>query len=1599
MVFMNQFSPVANVLLGLSLLHASRSWAQSIVPAADGTGTIVIPEGRQIQIQGGTQAGANLFHSFERFNLTADQTANFLANPTIQNILGRVTGGNASVIQGLIQVSGGSPNLVLMNPAGILFGASAQLNVPASFTATTANAIEVGNQAWFNAVGTHDYAQLLGNPSGFAFTTRYPGAIFNAGSLTVQPGKHLSLFGGTVMNVGTLSAPDGSVAIATVKGEQLIRITPQGSLLSLDLPSSAMATPMPKTLPELLTGGDLNHASQVTVEHGVVKLGRTRVPTEPGTTIVSGKISAENTQIAGDRVALLDAQIQAGQQVLIGGDRQGQGSFPRSQFLFGNENTQIQATGENATVILWSDQATRFHGAIDTLNTGFIETSGKQTLDVSGAKIDAGNGTWLLDPSDINIVSGGTGTIGAGIFDPPTAIATIDPATIVSALDSGTNVTITTTSGTGGNGDITLTDSIHQTGGGTASLTLSGRRFIRENNAVINMNSTGELSFDLNRVNAEPLPPVDSIQDAIDAIGTVNGNRVIHTGRGTYRGTIFLNKNVNLFGTSIEDTILSGENLNRVIVVDPGVTTTLRNLSITNGQSPVGESGGGILNLGNLTVRNTRIFRNTAALDGGGISSFGAGASLVIADNSRIENNRAQYGGGISSTVGVITTINQSSIVNNTAIEGGGGIENTDGSQLSIQNSSINNNTARYGGGITLFQSGAVTIDNSSVSNNDATSYGGGIDNYKNTGDVTITRTSISNNTAGKVGGGIFNLGTLTINAGTFDSNSAGLAGGGIRNEANLTVNDSIFNNSKAEFGGGVSNEATGNAIVNNNLFSNNIARVNGGAIVNDGVMTVNQSRFLNNRTNFGQGGAIAVEGDLTVSQSHFSGNVSANVGGAIATQMSSSTSSPSLRLAIIDSTFTENSAYSGGAMSSAGGNTSVNRSTIANNTATMSGGGITVLGGNLIVINSTISTNNTSEGGGFYITNGTIDILSSTITNNSANGGGIYNDSGTVSLGNSILAGNRGVNPDVLGLFNDLGNNLIGISDGSSSFTISTLVGSATNPIDPGLGTLADNGGFTQTHALLSGSPAINAGNNVTAASRTDQRGFPRIQQGTIDIGAFESDLLPTTSPSTPLPSPTTSPTSPRTPPISPRTPPTSPTTVNPGDTTSQTNPNPLIRPNTEGQQPLTRVIDLDRSLSNDFTNFFGLRNVPNLTIADVQDTLANAQRQREIRSAIIYAIFVPKVITPAPVGGEPLTDQIEPITPLLRSRLKQEDDRLELILVTGTGRAIRYSTNTTRAQVTQQAKLYRLAVSDVEDDQSYQALSKQLFHWLVQPLEADLQKEKITSLIYCFDEGLRTLPIAAMSDNRGFAIDRYTMSIIPSVALINRDITGLVDRTMLAMGADQFKSLEPLPAVPTELKLVSEQFWRGTRFLNQDFTVERLLQEKKRLNPGIVHLATHAKFNAGAPDQSYIQFWDRQVKLSEMTSIEWSNPPLQLLVLSACDTAIGSNEAELGFSGLAAAAGVHSVLGSLWDVSDVGTLALMSEFYIQLQQSPTRSEALRRAQAALRNGTVRIENGDLITSKTRIPLPKNLLRNSPNLDFRHPFYWSAFTLVGNPW
>lgn len=254
------------------------------------------------------------------------------------------------------------------------------------------------------------------------------------------------------------------------------------------------------------------------------------------------------------------------------------------------------------------------------------------------------------------------------------------------------------------------------------------------------MTSTGGLTFNLNQVNPEANAATSSIQSAVNAIGSVAGNRTINLGPGTYTGgTITIDRSLDLNGTGASTSTLSGNNAYRVLTITPA----------------------SVVNLSDLTIANGRVTGYSSDASGGGIYN---GGTLAIS-NSTLSGNSARYGGGIYNH-GTLTLTN-STLSGNSAI-GGGGLYNGSGGTLTITNSILSGNSGWYYGGGGIYNNGTLTITNSTLSHNFAYTSGGGIYNI---GAVTLTNSTLSHNSA-YYGGGISNGGTLTITNSTFNRNS-----------------------------------------------------------------------------------------------------------------------------------------------------------------------------------------------------------------------------------------------------------------------------------------------------------------------------------------------------------------------------------------------------------------------------------------------------------------------------------------------------------------------------------------------------------------------------------------------------------------------------------------------------------------------------------------------------------------------------------------------------------------------------------------------------------------------------------------------------------
>ncbi|QZZ20497.1 CHAT domain-containing protein [Leptothermofonsia sichuanensis E412] len=1813
--------------------------AQSITPAIDGTGTHVIINGDRYDIQGGSLSGdgRNLFQSFERFGLNSGETANFIATPQLQTILGRVTGGNISLINGLIQVTGGTPHLLLMNPAGVIFGANASLNVPASFTVTTANGIGFGER-WLNAIGSNDYAALVGRPDRFAFTTPQPGAILNAGNLAVTQGQSLTLLGGAVINTGTLTAPGGTITIAAVPGENLVRLSQQDSLLSLEFspttpknsPFVSSVPPSAATLPQLLTGGNLTNATGISVNpDGTVRLtsSGTTIPTDAGTAIVSGQLSVANLEspspvpqsphptpqinVLGDRVGLVNANLNAsgtngGGTIRIGGDYQGQGTIPNASQTYVSSDSVINANalsnGKGGNVIVWSDNTTRFYGTVNAIggtqsgNGGFVEISGKENLTFQG-NVDVSAptgtpGTVLFDPRNITIVSG------AGANDPEVVV---DAAILFG--DSGITdfqIGSTTLAGIAGDiilqatGDINLNTFLNLPGTAGTTITFT---------ATGNFNGAGQ-SIDASGRNV-------TITGANVNIGSINTSSTIDGGAITLTAT---NGSIDTGSLLLSSSQVIGNgnagNGGDITLTAPnGSISTgslIANSFVVAGNGNAGNGGrvtlntGGNINLFAIETRSSLTTSGTGSTGNGGAISLNASGNINVTD---LLSSGSGLGVGTAGNGGAITLNAGGSIsLANVSFPGIADVTVSSGSVA-------NQGTVQNAGAVTFNAQGDININNPVGIITTASTLGvpglagsGGTVTFNATGDVNIavpieTRASnvtilgasvttgniTTRPTASGNGGAINltaisgNLNTGNISSGSFVTGNVNAGNGGdiTLTAPNGNISTGILNSSSQISGG---NGNTGNG--------GNVTLTAAGNINLSSILT--RSRLVNSGTGTPTGnsgnisltatGNVNVTGSLdSSSNSGNSGDISIQSGGAITTAgyISSSTGSGragTIRLiATGDITTGGNPTLPGCSPGAADfcfgvaantasppgvpGEITIRSTTGAINTAQgwiaaggngSNGGTITLEAYRDMTTSAIFSTAGNGSGGNITLISrtGSIDTSQSPGTIaawGNGNGGAIALDAaGDITIGDGFefkpfgpdivvpvyavdsrsvqavrtdLTRRGGGSGGAISLISRNGSIRSRNSDGSN-FDISisssggidggniTLQALTEIAIARGLdssGGLNGRGGnvfidpigdvqvgfINAQGGTIGGSVDITAGrffratntfvdrNGILASISTaggQQNGDITIRHGgrllipftvgnpilngvagAITSGAFT--LFPTQSflgdyrlgniqiltAATLFPSPISSILQPAQPllPRFPRFPETKPPGAFQPGFTPVLEQIALLDP---GVQPIEQTwseqyrqyfnpsgSDRDRSSisaidrnSTTATNETSAnqgndqgRDRTDQTLAEIQEQLRRIEQATGVKPALIYAVFMPgaagSTAKPTLAPSHPNDKELAFIQQL-RTRaiavqstatnqpVAPKESHLELFLVTARGPIIHQPVfSATQTRVLAKADDFRRAI--VSPTGRYLNPAQQMYQWLVKPLEPYLQAEKINNLVFLADVGLRSLPYAALHNGQSFLVTQYSIGLMPSLSLTDTRYNNINHAQVLAMAASKFAdpTQADLPAATVEAEAITQKLWQGQSFLNETFTLENLKRQRQRQPFGIIHLATHAAFNSGESKDSYIQLWDTRLSLDQVRQLGWNDPPTELVVLSACETALGDEKAELGFAGFAVQAGVKSVLGSLWSVSDGGTLALITEFYQQLRTVPIKAEALKQAQLAMLQKQVYIDNNQLHWSNGTVPLPREMQGENPDLS--HPYYWSGFTIIGSPW
>ena len=297
----------------------------------------------------------------------------------------------------------------------------------------------------------------------------------------------------------------------------------------------------------------------------------------------------------------------------------------------------------------------------------------------------------------------------------------------------------------------------------------------------------------------------------------------------------------------------------------------------------------------------------------------------------------------------------------------------------------------------------------------------------------------------------------------------------------------------------------------------------------------------------------------------------------------------------------------------------------------------------------------------------------------------------------------------------------------------------------------------------------------------------------------------------------------------------------------------------------------------------------------------------------------------------------------------------------------------------------------------------SRELYSLLFGPLHESFLRQKITTLLISANTGLQAVPFSALHDGEEWFGTRFSFSLTPSLSLIKhlQGEAGASRKSFLA-GSSIFDGLAPLPMVNQELKQIS-QIRAGNAYLNEQFT--RQVLDSSLSNPDVdyVHLSTHAEFLPGGPQKSKIYLGKGSLSIKEFSGLRLSRDdnPFELFTLSACRTALGDRDSELGLAGLALQVGAKTAIGSLWYVDDLATTIFFIRFYRLLDQGLPKGEAMRQVRSELSKNQIEIKNQSLYDRDGEILIedltPSQTRKLNRRLD--HPFFWAAPIMLGLPW
>ncbi len=318
---------------------------------------------------------------------------------------------------------------------------------------------------------------------------------------------------------------------------------------------------------------------------------------------------------------------------------------------------------------------------------------------------------------------------------------------------------------------------------------------------------------------------------------------------------------------------------------------------------------------------------------------------------------------------------------------------------------------------------------------------------------------------------------------------------------------------------------------------------------------------------------------------------------------------------------------------------------------------------------------------------------------------------------------------------------------------------------------------------------------------------------------------------------------------------------------------------------------------------------------------------------------------------------------------------DRLEVIIKLPHSSLIGYSTSISKNKVEETIQKLRTDIEERKIGKDDRAQFHKLYTWLLQPAEKYLENNKIDSLIFVLDGYLRNIPPAALYDGKQYLIEKYSIALSPGLQLYELKPLQKTSLNVLTGGLSEERSNFPkLDYVEQELQQIKSHVSDAKILLNQEFTSDAVEKQVNKKSYSVVHLATHGQFSSNF-DETFLLAYDERIKVTKLS--QWLRnreenraKAIELLVLSACETAAGDNEAALGLAGVAIQAGARSTVASLWALNDASTAELMGQFYQELTKpNITKAQALRNAQLTL-------------------------LKQE---EYSIPYFWAPYVLIGN--